>query len=482
MSKEIYAIILAGDSGERLWPLEGMLHPNNTFAKQEEYTLFQQMFIKLVDCVDDKNIICATDTKNREYINKQLKELQEKFCRTTEYHIVEEPSPRGTMSAVGVSVRYILEKIVQEGEDPIIAVVPSDQIINGNFKLDYFLEKGKEIADAGYIVCMGTKTKTPSTHFGYMATRNDKKISEITKRGFKVSNFKEKPTVNEAKRLIKDKKVYANCGLYMFKASTFFAQLKTISPEVFNALKSVELNDCSPIVNLKSYETISQFSLETELIENSKKLAMISAKVDLKDCGYWDAIFDMNEKNKAGNVLIGNTADIDSQNSFVYSTSRLVATMGLKDTCVIETPETVFVCPKNEVVKIQKLRDKLKKSKNNNKLVNQTVMKPWGYYTVLQTGEGYLTKCIYVNPHARLSLQTHDHRSEHWVVLSGKALVIKGEQTLVLNVSEGIDIAVKEPHSLQNPYDEPLKILEIQTGELLSEDDIVRLEDIYGRV
>ena len=482
MSKEIYAIILAGDSGERLWPLEGMLHPNNTFAKKEEYTLFQQMFIKLIDCVDDKNIICATDTKNCEYISSQLKELQEKFCRTTEYKIVEEPSPRGTMSAIGVSVRYILEKVAQEGEDPTIVVVPSDQIVNGNFKLDYFLEKGREIADAGYIVCMGTKTTKPSPYFGYMTTRNDKKIAEISKRGYKVSNFKEKPSVSEAKKLLKDKKVYANCGIYMFNASTFFAQLKIASPEVFEALHSVELRDTFPVVELKSYEKISQFSLETELMEHSKKLAMISAKVELKDCGYWEAIFDMNDKNKDGNVLIGNTADMNSENSFVYSSSRLVATMGLKDTYVIETPDTVFVCSKDEIGKTKKLRDKLKKSKDNSKLANQTVMKPWGYYTVLQTGDGYLTKCIYVNPHARLSLQTHDHRSEHWVVLTGRAKVIKGEQELILNVSEGVDIAVKEPHSLQNPFDEPLKILEVQTGELLSEDDIVRLEDIYGRV
>lgn len=268
----------------------------------------------------------------------------------------------------------------------------------------------------------------------------------------------------------------------MFKASTFFAQLKSVSPEIFDALKAVELKDNVPTVDLKSYEAISQFSLETELMEHSKKLAMISAKVDLKDCGYWEAVFDLNEKNKSGNVLIGNTSDLDSQNSFVYSSSRLVATMGLKDTCVIETPDTVLVCAKDDIGKTKKLIDKLKKSKDNDKLVNQTVMKPWGYYTVLQTGEGYLTKCIYVNPHARLSLQTHDHRSEHWVVLTGKAKVIKGERELILNPSDGVDIAVKEPHSLQNPFDEPLKILEIQTGELLSEDDIVRLEDIYGRV
>ena len=268
----------------------------------------------------------------------------------------------------------------------------------------------------------------------------------------------------------------------MFRASTFFAQLKITAPEVLEALMKVEIKDTAPSVELKAYETISQFSLETDLIEHSKKLAMISANVDLKDCGYWEAVFDMNEKNKAGNILIGNTADMDSENSFVYSSSRLVATMGLKDTCVIETPDTVFVCAKDEIGKTKKLRDKLKKSKDNSKLANQTVMKPWGYYTVLQTGEGYLTKCIYVNPHARLSLQTHDHRSEHWVVLTGKAQVVKGDKTLILNESEGVDIAVKEPHSLQNPFDMPLKILEIQTGELLSEDDIVRLEDIYGRV
>ena len=449
MSKEVYAIILAGDSGDRLWPFTGKLHPNNTFAEKEEYTLFQQMFIKLIDCVDDKNIICTTDTKSREYINGQLKELQEKFCRTTEYNVVEEPAPRGTMSAIALSVKYILEKCAKEGEDPTIAVLPSDQIISGNMKLDYFLEKGKEIAEAGYIVCMGTKLDKPSKYFGYMSTRNDKKIAEISSRGFKVSSFVEKPSLNEVKKLVKDKKVFANCGIYMFNASTFLTQLKLSAPEVYKALDAIEIKNTAPCVELKQYETLSSFSFETEMLEQSKKLAMISVKVDMKDCGYWGAVDEITPKNRNSSSFVGNTVDIGSENTFVYSSSRLVATMGLKDTYVIETPETVLVCAKDDIEKTQKLIDKIKKSGDNKQLINQTVMKPWGYYTVLQTGEGYLTKCIYVNPHARLSLQTHDHRSEHWVVLTGKAKVIKGEQELILNVSE---------------------------------DDITRLEDIYGRV
>ncbi|MBR6164287.1 cupin domain-containing protein [bacterium] len=482
MSKEIYAIILAANSGEKLWPLTDKLNPLSTFTRQEEYeyTVLQKTFINLVDCVDDKNIVCTTDTKSREYIEKQLKEMQEKFCRTTEYKIIEEPVSMGTATAAALSVKYLSEKIAKEGEDATIILMPSDRLIKGNLKLDYFLEKGKQMAQEGYIVCLGTRPNRADTNLSYVTTRNDKKLAEISKRTLRVSKYITKPTTAEAKKLIKDKKIFADCGIYMFNASTFFSRLKTTSPQLFKALQEIEIRDTAPAVEYNIYEKLGEGKIEEELIEKASKMAVIPMNIEIEDCDTWAAAERLTPKDKQGNSFTGNCEDIESKNTFVFSSSRLVATAGLKDVYVIETPETVLVCNKEDISKTKELQKQIKKNKKT--VANETVIKPWGYFTVLQKGEGYLTKMIYVNPHARLSLQTHDHRSEHWVVLSGQAKVIKGEEEIILKVSEGIDIKVKEPHSLQNPYDVPLKVLEVQTGELLSEDDIKRIEDIYGRV
>ena len=480
MSKEIYAIILAGNSDEKLWPLEDKLNPANTYTREDEfeYTLLQQTFMNLVDCVDDKNIVCTTDTKSREYVEKQLKEMQEKFCRTTEYKIIEEPVYTGTTAAVVMSVKYLNEKI--EEEDPTIILLPSDRLIKGNLKLDYFLEKGKQMAQEGYIVCMGTKPNTSNPTLNYVTTRNSKKLAEISKRALKVAKYIIKPSKTEIKKLVKDKKVFADCGIYMFNASTFFNRLKTTSPDLFKSMQEIELKDTPPAISLSAYEKLGESKIEEELIEKTSNLAVIPVNIDIEDCKTWEAVEHLTPKDKNGNSFTGNCEDIDSKNTFVFSSSRLVSTIGLKDVFVIETPETILVCNKEDISKTTELKKQIKKNKKT--VPNDTVIKPWGYYKVLQEGEGYLTKCIYVNPHARLSLQTHDHRSEHWVVLSGQAKVIKGEEEIILKVSEGIDIKVKETHSLQNPYDVPLKVLEVQTGELLSEDDIKRIEDIYGRV
>lgn len=480
MSKEIYAIILAGSSDEKLWPLEDKLNPINTFTREDEfeYTLLQQTFMSLVDCVDDKNIVCTTDTKNREYVEKQLKEMQEKFCRTTEYKIIEEPVSAGTAAAAALSVKYLNEKI--EEENPTIILLPSDRLIKGNLKLDYFIEKGKQMAQEGYIVCMGTKPNTSSQNLNYVTTRNSKKLAEISKRAMKAAKYITKPSKAEIKKLAKDKKVFADCGIYMFNASTFFNKLKTTSPNLFKSMQEIELCNTPPAIPLSTYEKLGESGIEEELIEKASNLAVIPVNIDIEDCKTWEAVENLTPKDKNGNSFTGNCEDIDSKNTFVFSSSRLVSTIGLKDVFVIETPETVLVCNKEDISKTKELKKQIKKNKKT--VPNDTVIKPWGYYKVLQEGEGYLTKCIYVNPHARLSLQTHDHRSEHWVVLSGQAKVIKGEEEIILKVSEGIDIKVKEPHSLQNPYDVPLKVLEVQTGELLSEDDIKRIEDIYGRV
>ena len=204
-------------------------------------------------------------------------------------------------------------------------------------------------------------------------------------------------------------------------------------------------------------------------------------RTDWKDIGSWDAVYELSNKDSKGNCFHGKVIDLNSENSLVYSTSKLVATVGLKDKVVVETEDAILVCDKNNTNGIKNIYKKLNGHNSSAKEIHKTVYRPWGYYTVLEEGNGFLTKCIVVNPHSKLSVQLHHHRSEHWIVLEGVATVLRGDKFNTLHSGDSIDIAIEEVHSLQNLTDEQIKILEIQQGDILDENDIERLEDIYGR-
>ena len=223
-------------------------------------------------------------------------------------------------------------------------------------------------------------------------------------------------------------------------------------------------------------------SFDYAIMEKSDNIALVKLESDWKDLGSWQSIYDVSEKDKNGNVFVGHVLDKNSKNSFVYASSKLVTTIGLEDTIIVETEDAVLACKKDQAQNVKQIYETLKKQNDNTHLVHKTVYRPWGFYTVIAQGEGFLTKIIHVNKGQKLSVQSHNFRSEHWVVVEGKALVLKGEEFIELNCGDSIDLAVEEVHSLQNPYDEPVKVLEVQQGDILDENDIVRLEDMYGRV
>ena len=245
-----------------------------------------------------------------------------------------------------------------------------------------------------------------------------------------------------------------------------------IDQNIENTIPSIPLND---------YEQIIDISIDYALMEKSKKITIVPLNTEWKDIGSWKAIYEISQKDENGNYFSGNVVDIDSKNSMVYSTSKLVATLGLKDTFVIETEDAVLVSDKADTNSIKNIYKKLNGKNSSKKEIHKTVYRPWGYYTVLENGNGFLTKCITVNPNAKLSVQLHHHRSEHWIILEGEATILKGKEFVKLLAGESIDIAIEEIHSLQNFGTEQLKVLEIQQGDILDENDIERLEDIYGR-
>ena len=481
MAELIYGLILAGGSGSRLWPMSREMYPKQLLKIGGDTTLFQSTFKRLIDNIDDKRIFSITNVKHSSNVKMQLSELQKKFCRKSAYKVITEPVGRNTAPAIALATQYI-KNHAGKGKDPIILVVPSDHIIGDDLQFSTTIDKGAKLAKEGYIVTFGVVPQRVDTGFGYIKTGQNAKIQGFVKSALKVSEFKEKPDYKTAEKYVQSGKYYWNSGIFMFKASTFLSELKKHSPEILNILKSATLSDKEPTIEYEIFKKMPDISVDYAVMEQSKKIALLPLDCEWNDLGSWQAIYDVSQKDENGNYITGNVIDVDSKDSMIYSTSKLVTTIGLKDTVVIETEDALLVCDKNRTQDVKKIYEKLKDKNDPTHQIHKTVYRPWGFYTVMQQGEGFLTKCIGVNPDAKLSLQKHFHRSEHWVVLEGKALVVKGDEKYELLPGDSINIAIEEVHSLQNPYDKPLKILEVQKGDRLEEDDIVRLEDMYGRV
>ena len=333
----------------------------------------------------------------------------------------------------------------------------------------------KNLQKKGYIVTFGVRPSYAETGFGYIQT--DGELDE----GYIVKKFVEKPDSKTAKKYAQKDNIFWNSGMFMFRADIFMEEIEKYSPAIYNIVNKFNFSK-NEHIPFTEFENLPNISIDYALMEKSDKLVMTELKSDWLDVGSWKSIYDVSKKNIDNNVKIGHVLDIDSKDSLMYSSSKLIATIGLEDTIVVETEDAVLACKKDRVQDVKQVYETLKQQHDNTQMVHRTVYRPWGYYTILAQGEGFLTKLIQVNPGQKLSVQSHNHRSEHWVVLSGTAKVILEGKDLILSPGHSVDIAVKAIHSLQNPYKDTLQIIEVQKGDLLIEDDIVRYEDIYGRV
>ena len=461
----MYGIILAGGSGSRLWPLSRELCPKQLLNITGEKSLLQATFERLQHLMPDENILNITNTKHLANVRMQLKDYYAAPI------ILSEPVSKNTAPAAAVSVKYISEN---KNSDEIILVVPSDHLIHDVQKFSEAIEKGKQLAEQGFVVTFGVEPSYCETGFGYIKT--SEKIGD----GFKVEKFVEKPDLKTAQKYLQDKTMFWNSGIFMFKPSVFFNELKRHAGNIFEITEKIDFKNSEEIPFVE-FDKMPNISLDYALMEKSDNLVMIKLENDWKDLGSWDAIYDISPKDNSGNVFVGHVLDEGSKNSLVYSSSKLVATIGLEDIVLVETEDAILACRKDKTQDVKHIYETLKQQNDNTHLVHKTVYRPWGFYTVIAQGEGFLTKIIHVNPKQRLSLQSHNHRSEHWVVLNGTAMVVLDSKELILNSGHSVDIPIKAIHSLQNPYDEAVEVIEIQKGDLLIEEDIIRYEDIYGR-
>ena len=458
---EMKSIILAGGSGSRLWPLSRDMYPKQLLIIDQDESLLQQTFGRLSEFCAGEDIVTVTNVKHYSDIKLQLNKIDKNNV------VIAEPLGKNTAPAIACTLEYFRQK---NDTDDIVLIVPSDHLIKDINKFNETVKSGLEFAKKDYIVTFGIKPLYPETGYGWIKANNNI-----------VEKFVEKPNYETAVKYLNEGNYYWNGGIFMGKISVLLAEFEKYAPEIYSALNQLDFSQETKI-QYGIYEQMPSISIDYAIMEKSDRIALVELQSDWNDLGSWQSLYNVKTKDENGNVLTGKVITDNVKNSFIYSQKELVAVADLEDIVIVETEDAIMACPMNKTQDVKKLYEKLKNQQSDTTQLHKTVFRPWGYYTCMNSGKGYLTKTICVLPQQKLSIQSHNHRSEHWVVLEGRALVIKDDQEHYLNAGDSIDIPLQAKHSLQNPYDEELKIIEVQKGDYISEDDIIRYEDCYGRV
>ncbi len=475
----MYGVILAGGSGTRFWPVSREQNPKQLQKIIGTGTMIQNTVQRLLPLISIDKLRIGT---NKQQATETVRQL-ESFGFLPE-HLLSEPCSRNTALIIGLMAKLISA----DDPDSVMAVFPADHVVTNTETFITLLNKAESMAKKGYLVALGIPPKRAETGFGYikqgLKTKEDENI-------FQVESFVEKPNLSTAKEYLKNKAYFWNCGIFIWKTSIILEELQKHSKNIYSQLENLikclqrsgeklnyfELNEKGSEI----FSALPNLSIDFAVMEKSSKVVFIPADMGWNDVGSWNALDEVCEKDNEGNILKGNVLAHDCNDSIVYGQDRLIATLGLTNTVVVDTPDALLVCAKDRAQDIKKLVEELNKKGSSEVKVPATVKKPWGSYTVLDSGSNFLLKRIEVLPGESLSLQSHKHRSEHWTVAKGSAKVELNEDTFHLEVNESIIIPLNAKHRLGNSGSELLIIFEIQFGNLLDENDISRYEDLYGR-
>jgi len=466
-------VILAGGKGTRFWPLSREAWPKQMLNILGEDTLLRQTIKRLDGFAPKLNIWICTTGGLAQDIRFHLQPLGKEAERI---RFIIEPVGRNTAPAIGLAA-ITLNRI---SPDSIMIVMPSDHAIQDTKQLQEKLRSGVKIAERDYLVTFGIKPNRPETAYGYIQSGH--RVKKSGEEVFHVEKFLEKPDVKTAETFIRQGNFYWNSGIFVWKCSKVLEEIEAHLPKLHQGLKKIkELKELRDETLNEIYSSFENISIDYGVLEKSREVLVIPSDFGWSDLGSWTALDDILEKDGRGNILQGNSIDIGSEHSTVIAGERVMATIGLKDMVVIDTPDATLVSSKENVQEVRKVVEALKKRQREEHLIHRTVERPWGSYTVLEKGNRYKIKRVVLNPKAKLSLQVHHHRSEHWVVVSGTAKVTKGEEVFDVHPNESTFIPISVKHRLENPGIIPLQIIEVQNGDYVEEDDIERFDDEFGR-
>ena len=467
---KVIPVILCGGAGTRLWPLSRELYPKQLLALVNDYSLLQNTVTRCARHPDVTSPVLVCNEEHRFLVAEQLREV-----KIVPSSIILEPERRNTAPAVALAAHEVLK----QDDDAILVVLPSDHMIE---QTDVFLDaltRASELARSDALVTFGVVPDKPETGYGYI--RKGLAVEEA----YRVDKFVEKPDLVTAIDFFQSGLYLWNSGMFVFKASVFLKELVKQKPDIAAAMKKATSGSKSDFdftrVDTEAFCVSASDSIDYAVMEHTTEAIVVPLNAGWSDIGSWNALWEISKKDEHCNTLVGDVVVKDVENSYVWSGHRLVSVIGLRDVVVVETADAVMVASLDQAQNVKAVVNHLKNIGREERSYHRKVHRPWGYYERLDAGPEFQIKRINVHPGGMLSLQLHHHRAEHWVVVNGVATVTVGEKVFELNKNESCYIPKETRHRLQNLSEMSLEIVEVQSGNYLGEDDIVRFDDSYGR-
>ena len=465
----IVPVILSGGSGTRLWPLSRKLHPKQFINLVNDTTLFQDTILRLPEDIANPLIIC--NEEHRFLAAEQLRQIHK-----NSNGIILEPIGKNTAPAIALAAL----KFINNGDDPLLLVLSADHLIKNVDAFHQSIKTAEELAEKNKLVTFGIVPDKAETGYGYIKADIDN-----TTDYYNIQSFVEKPNQEDAQKYLDSGNYLWNSGMFMFKASIYLEELEKFEPEILASCKKscqTEYKDKDFIrLNNDEFYQCPEQSVDYAVMEHTKDGVVVALDANWSDIGSWDALWDAKDKDKNGNVSEGDVILDGAKNTYAYSSNRLVSVIGTSDLVIVDTQDALLVADKKYSQNIKNIVKQLKQDNRSEADNHRKVFRPWGYYDSIDADDGFQVKRILVNPGAKLSLQKHRHRAEHWVVVKGVAKITRGDEVFELKENQSTYIPKGEIHRLENQEKIDLEIIEIQTGDYLGEDDIIRLEDDYQR-